>query len=166
MTQFWPAWLSSLGIVLQSEKSPGSLVRERTWVVGQVPGWGRARGNRSVLPFLPFYSENNNLKKKKISWHKTRNLEACALHRVNRFLIKLFSLLGHHWVLEITGYDQDDRTCITHEAHSLFKQMHRAYMGSSNPDCAHLIDVFSYETKGNGSPNFLKISQTTSPWTK
>ena len=52
----WLVWLSGLSAGLQTERS---LVRfpakAQTWVVDQVPGWGRVRGNQSIsLPlFLP-----------------------------------------------------------------------------------------------------------------
>ena len=30
-------------------------VRAHTWVVGQVPSWGRVRGNRLISIYLPFF---------------------------------------------------------------------------------------------------------------
>ena len=42
----WLVWLSGLGAGLQTEGSLVQLpVRARAWVAGQVPSWGREKGN-------------------------------------------------------------------------------------------------------------------------
>ena len=43
-------WLSGLCVILQTKKLPICFqVRAHSWVVGQVPSWGRTRGNSSVF---------------------------------------------------------------------------------------------------------------------
>ena len=58
MVQLWVVWLRCLGVVLQSETLPVRFpVRACGWVVGSVPIWVHARGNRlmflTVFPSLP-----------------------------------------------------------------------------------------------------------------
>ena len=45
----WVVWLSGLNAGLQTKTSLVQFqVKEHAWVVGQVPGWGRARGSQFI----------------------------------------------------------------------------------------------------------------------
>ena len=52
--QPWLVCLSGLGVIPRTERSLVRLpVRARAWVVGQVPSWGRVRGNQLMFLSLP-----------------------------------------------------------------------------------------------------------------
>ena len=73
MKKTWLVWLSGLSAGPRTERSLVWFpVRAHAWVAGQVPGWGRARGNQSfcfmvflsLSPSLPLSKNKYNLKEK------------------------------------------------------------------------------------------------------
>ena len=73
MKKTWLVWLSGLSAGPRTERSLVCFpVRAHAWVAGQVPGWGRARGNQSfcfmvflsLTPSLPLSKNKYNLKEK------------------------------------------------------------------------------------------------------
>ena len=61
----WLVWLSESDVILQTERSlVRFLVRAHAWVEGQVPLWGLARGNHTLMfpslsPSLPLLLKIN-----------------------------------------------------------------------------------------------------------
>ena len=77
-------WISGLGIIPKTERSPVRFpVRAHARVVGQVPGWGHARGNQQMfLSHIVFLSLSAclslSLKINKILKKQTRLLREIA----------------------------------------------------------------------------------------
>ena len=96
-------WLG-LGVVLQTQRSPVWFpVRAHAWVVGQVPTWGQARGNWSMLLchiyvslplFLPF---PHFLKKISALWLVWLSGLSASLQ--TKGLLVQFPVRAHAWIV-------------------------------------------------------------------
>ena len=100
----WLVWFSGLSADLWTKGSPVRFpVRAHAWVVGQIPRWGRIKGNHALMfffLFLPLFPSLKKGREKTLWWEsqkKNKTEDASLYWLLFRFFISLPHLLLYYF---------------------------------------------------------------------